>query len=168
MSKQYFRTPPDGEVVAVQVAPQGPDTFRVQVGDGPPRHIRLGDVRGAAQLIWIDEQPYLGRVAQRGRAVYVTLGGVDIMLAVSRPRAAAQEPQAQDYDLTAPAPGQVVAVLAKPNDGVATGDIMFVLESMKMEIRVSAPRPGFVNRIHCAVGDTVVMGQLLAELDEED
>jgi biotin carboxyl carrier protein len=48
---------------------------------------------------------------------------------------------------------------------VALGDIMAVIESMKMELPVETSAAGTVGGIHCAEGDTVDQGQLLFSVD---
>ena len=68
--------------------------------------------------------------------------------------------------LTATMPSQVRALLVAVGDVVTSGDPLIILEAMKMEIRISAPRSGSVAQINCAVGDVVARGQLLIELAE--
>jgi acetyl-CoA carboxylase biotin carboxyl carrier protein len=61
--------------------------------------------------------------------------------------------------------GVVFQITAKPGDRVAAGDPVIVLESMKMEIPVEAPRAGAVTEIRVAEGQTVQEGDTLAILD---
>lgn len=61
--------------------------------------------------------------------------------------------------------GVVFQVLAKPNDAVGAGDPIIVLESMKMEIPVEAPRAGTVLEIKVKEGETVQEGDTVALLD---
>jgi len=56
-------------------------------------------------------------------------------------------------------------VLASEGQRVQTDETLMILESMKMEIPVTAPSTGSVKRIHVKEGDTVQEGQALAELD---
>ena len=65
----------------------------------------------------------------------------------------------------APLMGQVLAVQAKVGDTVDKGEVLVVLESMKMEIRVTAPGNGAVTAIHCQVGGNVERGAVIVELD---
>jgi biotin carboxyl carrier protein len=58
--------------------------------------------------------------------------------------------------------GVVFEVTAKPGDTVAAGDPVIVLESMKMEIPVEAPRAGTVTEIRVAEGQTVQEGETVA------
>ncbi|MCM3562708.1 acetyl/propionyl/methylcrotonyl-CoA carboxylase subunit alpha [Hydrogenophaga intermedia] len=66
--------------------------------------------------------------------------------------------------LLAPMMGKVVAVNAVAGKAVTAGQTLIVLESMKMELHVSAPFDGVVAGIRCAVGDMVERHQLLAEV----
>jgi acetyl-CoA carboxylase biotin carboxyl carrier protein len=61
--------------------------------------------------------------------------------------------------------GVVFQVTTKPGDTVAAGDPVIVLESMKMEIPVEAPRAGSVREIRVAEGQTVQEGDTVAVLD---
>jgi acetyl-CoA carboxylase biotin carboxyl carrier protein len=61
--------------------------------------------------------------------------------------------------------GVVFQVTAKPGDAVAAGDAVIVLESMKMEIPVEAPRAGTVKEIRAQEGQTVQEGDVVAVLE---
>jgi biotin carboxyl carrier protein len=61
--------------------------------------------------------------------------------------------------------GVVFQVPAKAGDRVAAGDAVIVLESMKMEIPVEAPRAGVVKEIRVQEGQTVQEGETVAVLD---
>lgn len=66
--------------------------------------------------------------------------------------------------LGAPMMGKVVAVKAALGDAVKLGQTVIVLESMKMELHVSAPFDGTVAGLRCKVGDMVERHQVLAEV----
>jgi len=68
-------------------------------------------------------------------------------------------------DVKAHITGVVFQITAKPGDAVAAGDVVIVLESMKMEIPVEAPRAGTVREIQVAEGQTVQEGDTVAVLD---
>jgi biotin carboxyl carrier protein len=61
--------------------------------------------------------------------------------------------------------GVVFQVTARIGDSVAAGDPVIVLESMKMEIPVEAPRAGRVTAVRVKEGDTVQEGDTLALLE---
>ena len=68
-------------------------------------------------------------------------------------------------EITAPMPGVVLAVHARPGQRVRRGDLVCVVEAMKMELRVEAPGDGMVTKVLCAEGDQVRRGQRLAEFE---
>ena len=61
--------------------------------------------------------------------------------------------------------GTVWQVKSKPGDTVESGDTLIVIESMKMEIPVVAPRAGVVREIMVLEGDPVAEGQIVAVLE---
>jgi acetyl-CoA carboxylase biotin carboxyl carrier protein len=67
--------------------------------------------------------------------------------------------------VTAELTGNLWKLVAGEGQEVAADETLMILESMKMEIPVTAPRAGRVTKIHVKEGDTVQEGQLLAEVD---
>jgi 3-methylcrotonyl-CoA carboxylase alpha subunit len=67
--------------------------------------------------------------------------------------------------LTAPMPATVVAVNVAPGDAVRRGDVLIVLEAMKMELPVRSPGDGKVTKVHCRPGDLVQPHVGLIELE---
>ncbi len=68
-------------------------------------------------------------------------------------------------DVKAHITGVVFQISTKPGDAVAAGDPVIVLESMKMEIPVEAPRAGTVREIKVAEGQTVQEGDTVAVIE---
>ncbi len=63
--------------------------------------------------------------------------------------------------LTAPMPGKVVSTHAKAGDEVEAGDLLVVLEAMKMELRITAPIAGRISEMHVEAEQQVANGELL-------
>jgi acetyl-CoA carboxylase biotin carboxyl carrier protein len=61
--------------------------------------------------------------------------------------------------------GNLWKVVVKEGQQVSADQTLMILESMKMEIPVNAPKAGRVTRIHVNEGESVQEGQLLAEVD---
>jgi acetyl-CoA/propionyl-CoA carboxylase, biotin carboxylase, biotin carboxyl carrier protein len=69
-----------------------------------------------------------------------------------------------ERDLRAPMPGSIVAVYVGEGAEVERGDVVLVMESMKMELQITAPRAGTVAALHVAAGDQVALDALLASI----
>jgi acetyl-CoA/propionyl-CoA carboxylase biotin carboxyl carrier protein len=67
--------------------------------------------------------------------------------------------------LEAPMPGTILNVRVGPGEEVAEGEVVVVMESMKMELSLSAPRDGVVAQVHVGAGDGVRQGQVLVDLE---
>jgi acetyl/propionyl-CoA carboxylase alpha subunit len=68
-------------------------------------------------------------------------------------------------ELTAPMPGQVRAVSVSEGGAVTKGQTLLVLEAMKMEIRIHAPRDGKVTKLFVKEGQTVEREQVLVDIE---
>ena len=67
--------------------------------------------------------------------------------------------------VTAELTGNLWKVVVSEGQEVQADDTLMILESMKMEIPVNAPKAGRVTRIHVKEGQAVQEGQLLADID---
>lgn len=81
------------------------------------------------------------------------------------PKAAAPAGAAGSVVVAAPMPGKILAVKSNPGQVVKKGDVLLVLEAMKMENEIVAPQDGTVASINVAVGDSVDAGQTIATLN---
>ena len=73
---------------------------------------------------------------------------------------------AAEHRIRAPMPGRVVVVQAKPGDAVNAGDVVLVIEAMKMELALKAPRDGVVADIRAEAGEFVEADAVLATLEQ--
>ncbi len=64
-----------------------------------------------------------------------------------------------------PITGKITSVNVKPGDAVSEGDILCLLESMKMENPILAPASGTVTKIELSVGQVVEVGDLVATIE---
>jgi 3-methylcrotonyl-CoA carboxylase alpha subunit len=85
----------------------------------------------------------------------------------TEPRDAGDRVRAADDQLalSAPMPATVLAINVAPGQDVAAGDVLVLLEAMKMEVPIKAPRAGRVKSLACREGDLVQPGIPLIELE---
>lgn len=69
--------------------------------------------------------------------------------------------------LLAPMPGKIISVSVKAGDTVCEGDALMIVEAMKMEHTISAPRDGVIEEIHFAENDTVPGQAALLKLQKQ-
>jgi len=65
-------------------------------------------------------------------------------------------------------PSVVVRIMVSPGDLVRKGDGVVVVMAMKMESTLTAPYDGRVRNINAAVGDKVMPGQILVDIEKEE
>ncbi|WP_427019104.1 acetyl/propionyl/methylcrotonyl-CoA carboxylase subunit alpha [Pseudarthrobacter sp. P1] len=81
-------------------------------------------------------------------------------------RAGSGPAAANGNDLTSPMQGTIVKVAVSDGDIVAEGDLVVVLEAMKMEQPLTAHRAGTIRGLSAAAGDTVSAGAVLASIED--
>ena len=97
--------------------------------------------------------------------ISVHLDGVAYRFTLPAARAGADDEGAGEDRVLAPMPGVVKVVRAKAGDAVARGDVLVVLEAMKMEHTLLAPRDGRVAEVQAGAGEIVQEGSVLVRLD---
>ena len=85
-------------------------------------------------------------------------------VAANAPVDVAAAAPAAGVPLPAPLAGNVLKVNVMPGDAVAAGDVVMLLEAMKMETEVRATADGTVTSVDAKVGDVVTVGQSLLTL----
>ncbi len=68
----------------------------------------------------------------------------------------------------APIPGLVLRILVKKGDSVNAGDIVLILEAMKMESEIASTATGIISKIHVKEGVSVQEGEVLIEVGAEE
>ncbi|MBL0708401.1 MAG: biotin attachment protein [Sulfurimonas sp.] len=127
------------------------------------------DCKGSKEMgsgnytVVVDGQKFSVQVAEGDADIQVT--AVNGESATEVAPAAAPAPAVASQDETtvkALLPGSVWKLVANPGQSVQDGDVLLILESMKMEIDVVATRSGVVKSINVATNDKVVEGQVVA------
>lgn len=73
----------------------------------------------------------------------------------------------EEGDLNSPISGKVVRVKVKKGDSVKKGDVVIVIEAMKMEYLIRAPYAGKVNKVNFKENDQIEIGQTTAEITKK-
>jgi len=106
----------------------------------------------------VDGQKFSVQVAEGDANIQVV--AVDGETAVAAP--AQNAPIGDGIEIKALLPGSVWKITTNPGQSVNEGDVIMILESMKMEIDVIAPKGGVLKSINVATNDKVVEGQVVA------
>lgn len=83
----------------------------------------------------------------------------------AEPKAAAPSGAMGSVKVEAPMPGKILKTVASAGQAVKKGEVLIILEAMKMENEIVAPQDGTVASINVAVGDSVEAGAVLATLN---
>lgn len=116
----------------------------------------------------VDGKKYSVQVAEGNADIQVTpvAEAAAPVAATSAPAAApAAAGGAGSVEIHSQTPGNVWKILKAPGESVNEGEIIMILEAMKMEIDIVAPQSGTVSTINVKVNDTVADGQLLATME---
>jgi len=75
-------------------------------------------------------------------------------------------PSLQDGVISAPLPGTVIEVFVKPGDTIETGQVVLIIEAMKMKNSIRSTQDGIVAAVLVSAGQTVAHKQTLVEFQE--
>jgi biotin carboxyl carrier protein len=123
----------------------------------------LEPVSAGGAILTIGDRRWRVFAARRSSSIVVGVGPQCFELAPVE-AASRRERHLAAPEVTAPMPGKVLKVLVKPGDRVKAGDVLVVLEAMKMETTLVAEGDAVVKRVRVAEGATVDHGAVLVEL----
>jgi biotin carboxyl carrier protein len=109
-----------------------------------------------------DEQAYPGATVMPMQVQRSASAPVRSTAPAAAPRPKA--PTAGGNAVMAPIVGTVTKILVKPGQEVKANEALIVLDAMKMDTYINAPKAGTVQTIECQVGDSVSVGQKLLTL----
>lgn len=115
-------------------------------------------VNGVAYTVEVQEEGMVVSQAAPQPAPQAAAAPVTPAPAASAPVTVA----AGETPVKAPMPGKITKVLAKDGDRVKKGDVLLLLEAMKMQNEITAPGEGTVRSIGVAPGQSVKPGDILA------
>lgn len=159
----------NSQIIPIDLTPIGSGkSYRATMGEKTVDVEILQAKEGKLDLL-IDGKRMTAYVSLDKAKRWVTVKGQTFVLA--KPAAGVKRRGVgQDHasELIAPMPGQVRAVNVAEGDGVMKGQTLLVLEAMKMEIRIQAPRDGKVMKLFVEQGQTVEREQILIEIESEN
>jgi len=123
------------------------------------RDLKTGEEREAAEA----DFPPGATAVREGDVAWVWFRGETYRLSSARPGRAARGAE-ETPSLEAPMPGRIVAVRIAGGASVAKGDVLVIVEAMKMEHAVRAPKDGVVERVLVSEGQMVGLGDVLVEM----
>ena len=104
-------------------------------------------------------------IGANGAAVQpVAKAAAPVVSTPAAPAPAAKPAAASTGAVIAPMPGTILKVLKASGDAVKAGDVVLILEAMKMENEITAPSDGVIGSLSLAQGSTVAGGDLLFEV----
>jgi 3-methylcrotonyl-CoA carboxylase alpha subunit len=134
---------------------------------GTRRPLAGAQVEPDSVAVRIAERRYQARYHLAAPHVYLWLEDEQYDFLLDDPRTHEFHATAAVGGLTTPLPGVVVSVAVTVGSRVRAGEVLMVIEAMKMEHTISAPHDGTVRAIHFARGDRVPEGSELLELASE-
>ena len=157
----------DGRQVRVEVRGQG-DRYTVVI-DGQTWDVDARAEAGGLMSLLAGGTSHAAAVERRpgGYTVHLREDTIDVELAEAAPGtgARAKRAAAGPARVTAPMPGRLVRILVETGQEVRAGEGLVVMEAMKMENELRAPRAGRVAEVHARERQAVEMGALLVVLD---
>jgi len=136
--------------------------------DGSPLVIGLREAGDGLTEAEIGGHRRKVRIVRREDAIAVVLDGVAHDFSLPLDLYEAEESGTAGDILAAPMPGIVKQVLVSPGDAVKAGQPLAIMEAMKMELTLSAPRDGVVGEVPVEAGAQVADGAVLVRLVEKE
>jgi biotin carboxyl carrier protein len=142
------------------------------------RRIRINGefVEPAGEATLVETEPGIWSALHRGKSYEARVEGDEIVIGGYRFRFEIDDPRLWRrsqggagihgrVSIAAPMPGRIVRVLAMPGDAVVAGQGIVVIEAMKMQNELKAPRDGRVTGIEVKEDDRVDAGAILATIE---
>jgi acetyl/propionyl-CoA carboxylase alpha subunit len=155
-----------GEAIAVELRRDAGGHFTGRV-DEQQVEGRFQELADGQWILRIGHHVMPCHCIRRDARIEVWLGGETYVFEMARPKGRGSHTEAGGVaeEILAPMPGTVLRINVKPGDRFEAHQPLIIMESMKMEITLSAPHAGRVSEIRCRVGELVAMGSVLAKLE---
>jgi len=169
-ARQYALLEHAGTRMDVEVHGLGGKCFEVHAGQdsaAAPMTLKIIDAKNHKVTFDIDGHRQHGRVVETQAGISVFFGGHAHSFTLPDRLSADEENEAAGDNLIAPMPGQVKVLTAEAGAAVKAGDPLIVLEAMKMEHTLTAPRDGVIAEVMVGAGEQVQDGTILLALEED-
>jgi 3-methylcrotonyl-CoA carboxylase alpha subunit len=142
-------------------------TIGAQQSEVDPREagVEIVAVRADEMELRVDGKVHVVPYAVQGSTISFSFDG-EIYFADVADKGVRAKARHRDASMSAPMPGLVLKILVKPGDVVAKGAALLILEAMKMEHQIVAPRDGEIAAVNCREGELVQSGVELVTLKE--
>jgi acetyl/propionyl-CoA carboxylase alpha subunit len=153
----------NSQAIPIELIPSG-KSYHAMIGDQALNVEILQATEGKLELL-IDGKRVTAYVSSDNAKRWVTVNGQTVVL--TKLSGAKRKSAGHDHasELAAPMPGLVRAVNVHEGEAVTKGQTLLLLEAMKMEIRIQAPRDGKVMKLSVKQGQTVEREQVLIEIE---
>lgn len=157
--------PEAGDTLAVRYSSYSNDSYNVGLGD---QSFNIKQHDSSHGRFDVNGQRLQARVVRHGESSVSVFAERAWHFTLPDPLANQGAATENSDQVIAPMPGQVKVVNVAEGDNVAAGDVLLVLEAMKMEHALTAPQPCSVSMVGCQSGDQVDVGALLLSLAFDD
>ena len=153
-------------------------SYEIEIGphkrvtlNGQPIQVDLQTVDGQQWSLLTNNKSFEALVEQNGALTQVLMGGNLYSAHVADERQQLLDtvvgfaPEEGPIAIKAPMPGVIIDVPVQPGQAVGDGDVVIILESMKMENELRAPRAGTVLTVKVSPGESVEQRQVMIVLE---
>tara|TARA_R110002012_G_scaffold7675_8_gene35677 strand:- start:475 stop:2298 length:1824 start_codon:yes stop_codon:yes gene_type:complete len=146
-----FEPAPQAASAVAETTPAAPESKAPSSSGGPETYtVKLN---GKAYVVEVSEGGELGEVKEQASTGSTPTGA-----------SSNDAPAPSGESIDAPLAGNIFKVNVRPGEQVAEGDVVIILEAMKMETEVRASSAGTVSKVNVSEGDSVAVGDTLIEL----
>jgi len=175
----------DGKPRKIELTKTSEKSFNVKIDDRSlnvdlqtdkvdlERHfaIKIGEKAYSIELPKIDrEKPFPIKVEEASFKAEIRTPTVKTSMAtfeavpITLTKKIVRQKQVSEGAITAPMTGKIVSVKVQKGDQVKAGQVLCIIEAMKMENEIAAPRPGTVQELNVSEGSSVSEGEIILVL----
>lgn len=166
--KRKIRVKVGSSHIDLEFISKGENTYIVKDEKLGNLRVKILSIEGDKAELVINDKKYTVLLDRSSRITYVN--GIPIKLLITKPHehlavkknmSSMKEFGSKAKIISAPLSGRVVSIKVKENDRIRKGDVILVIESMKMLNEIRSPRSGIVLKVNVSEGDVVKKGQEL-------